>query len=169
MLLLLPNAPLRGLRHLTYLLGDSMADKIVWSDDMSVGCKPLDDDHKILIQALNDFIEALEDDEGAFVTDGIFSVLADYTDYHFTREEAIMQACGYADLESHKKTHVSLKEQLVDCRTRFMLNANAELEAEVRDFLTHWLQSHILVKDMDYRADIEKCGQDIDELLRDVA
>lgn len=146
-----------------------MADKIVWSEDMSVGCKPLDDDHKVLIQALNDFIEALEDDEGAFVTDGIFSVLVDYTNYHFAREEAIMRACGYADLEAHQKTHVSLKEQLLDCRTRFMLNANAQLEEEVRDFLTHWLQIHIMVKDMDYRADIEKCALNIDEVLRDVA
>lgn len=146
-----------------------MADKIVWTEDMSVGCKPLDDDHKILVQALNDFIEALEDDEGAFVTDGIFSVLVDYTNYHFAREEKIMEACGYADLENHKKTHLTLKEQLMDSRTQFMLNPNAELEDKVRAFLSNWLQQHILVKDMDYRADIEKCGADIDELLRDVA
>ncbi len=146
-----------------------MAEKIVWTDDMSVGCKPLDDDHKVLIQALNDFIEAMENDEGVFVTDGIFSVLVDYTDYHFTREEKVMEACGYPDLENHKKTHAELREQLLDSRTRYMLNPNAELEEEVRDFLTNWLQDHILVKDMSYRADLEKCGSSIDELLRDVA
>jgi len=146
-----------------------MADKIVWSDEMSVGCKPLDYDHKVLIQALNDFIEALEEDEGAFVTDGIFSVLAEYTNYHFTREEKILEACGYPDLATHKKAHAGLKEQLFDCRTRFMLNSNAELEEEVRDFLTNWLQTHIMVKDMDYREALEKSGINVDELLRDVA
>lgn len=136
---------------------------------MSVGCKALDDDHKILIQALNDFVEALEADEGVFVTDGIFSVLVDYTNYHFTREEKIMEACGYADIENHKKTHVELKEQLMDSRTRYMLNPNAVLEDEVRQFLTNWLQKHILISDISYRADLKKCGLDIDELLRDVA
>ena len=146
-----------------------MADKIVWTDDMSVGCKPLDDDHKVLISALNAFIEAIDADEGAFVTDGIFSVLTEYTDYHFTREEKIMEACGYADLENHKKTHQVLKEQLFENRTRFMLNPNAVLEEEVRTFLTNWLQQHILVKDMDYRAAIESCAANIDELLGDVA
>ena len=146
-----------------------MADKIVWSDGMSVGCKALDDDHKILIQALNDFVEALENDEGVFVTDGIFSVLADYTDYHFTREEMIMEACGYADLANHKKTHLALKEQLMDSRTRYMLNPNAVLEDEVRQFLTNWLQKHIMISDISYRADLANCGLDIDELLRDVA
>ncbi len=146
-----------------------MADKIVWTQDMSVGCDALDNDHKILVQALNDFIEALEEDEGVFVTDGIFSVLVDYTNFHFAREEKIMEACGYPDLDIHKKAHEGLKEQLMDCRTRYMLNPNAELEEEVREFLMNWLQTHILVKDMDYRASVEKSGIDIDELLRDVA
>lgn len=145
-----------------------MTDKIVWSDDMSVGCKTLDDDHKILIQALNDFIDAIDNDEGVFVTDGIFAVLVDYTNYHFKREEKIMEICGYADIVNHKKTHEALKEQLMDSRTRYMLNPNAELEDEVRNFLTNWLQDHILVKDMTYTLDIEKCGKDVDELLRDV-
>lgn len=146
-----------------------MADTIVWTEEMSVGCKPLDDDHKILIQALNDFIEALENDDGVFVTDGIFAVLVDYTDYHFSREEKMMEICGYEDLGPHKITHASLREQLLDCRRRYMLNPNAELDEEVKEFLSNWLQTHIMVKDMDYRADIEKCGQDIDELLRNVA
>lgn len=144
-------------------------DKIVWSDDMSVGCKALDDDHKVLIQALNDFIEALENDEGAFVTDGIFSVLAHYTDYHFSREEKLLAACDYPDLAEHIKTHAALKEQLFDCRRRFMLNSNAELEDEISEFLYNWLQNHILVSDMDYRKTLEQSGKNIDEILADVS
>jgi len=148
---------------------DSNTGKIVWTDDMSVGNKTLDDDHKILIQALNDFIEALENDDGVFVTDGIFSVLVDYTNYHFAREERLLAACGYPDLASHIETHVTLKDQLIDCRRRYMLNANAELEAEISEFLHNWLQKHILVSDLDYRETIESSGKNIDEILADVA
>ncbi|MFC1673864.1 bacteriohemerythrin [Pseudomonadota bacterium] len=146
-----------------------MADKVVWTEDMSVGCDALDNDHKILVQALNDFIEALENDDGVFVTDGIFSVLVDYTNFHFAREEAILEACGYDDIVNHKKTHEDLKEQLLDCRRRYMLNSNAELEEEIREFLYNWLQTHILVKDMDYKDVLDASGKDIDEILRDVA
>ncbi len=142
-----------------------MTDKVVWTDDMSVGCTQLDNDHKVLIQALNDFIDAIENDEGVFVTDGIFSVLLDYTNYHFTREEAIMGACGYADLERHIKTHGELKEQLLDARRRYMLNPSTDLEEEIRDFLYSWLQTHILIRDMDYKEAVEKSGKDIDEIL----
>lgn len=136
---------------------------------MSVGCKALDDDHKILIQALNDFIAALENDEGVFVTDGIFTVLADYTNYHFSREEKLLAACDYPDLAAHKKTHEGLKEQLFDCRRRFMLNPNAELEGKISEFLNSWLQNHILVSDMDYRKTLEQSGKNIDEILANVS
>ena len=146
-----------------------MIDQIVWTEDMSVGCTPLDEDHKILVQALNDFIEAVENDEGVFVTDGIFSVLLDYSNFHFAREEAIMEACGYPDLENHKKTHESLKEQLLDARRRYMLNPSPDLEEEIRQFLLSWLQSHILVSDMDYKAVVQQSGTDIEAVLKDVA
>lgn len=143
--------------------------KIVWTDDMSVGCKTLDDDHKNLIQALNDFIEALENDEGVFATDGIFTVLVDYTIYHFAREEKLLAACNYPDLAAHIETHVALKEQLIDCRRRYMLNPNAELEDEISEFLHNWLQKHILVSDLDYRETLENSGKNIDEILADVS
>jgi len=145
------------------------ANKIVWSEDMSVGCAPLDDDHKILIQALNSFIDALENDEGAFVTDGIFSVLMDYTNFHFSREEAILAACGYEDLDAHKQAHSALKQQLIDARQQYVLNPSSDLEDEIRDFLLHWLQSHILVCDMDYKDVVSKSGQDIDAILATIA
>lgn len=142
-----------------------MADKIVWSDDMSVGCKALDDDHKILIQALNDFVEAIDNDEGVFVTDGIFAVLLNYTNFHFMREEAIIEACGYEDLDAHKATHIELKEQLLDARRRYMQTPSSTLEDEIRTFLLSWLQSHILIADMDYRDVVVQSGHDIDTIL----
>ena len=145
-----------------------MADKIVWTDDMSVGCTPLDNDHKVLVQALNDFIEALENDEGVFVTDGIFSVLLDYTNYHFAREEAIMKACGYPDFDSHVQTHGELKEQLMDARRRYMQNPSSSLEEEIREFLLSWLQTHILVRDMDYKAAIEKSGINAEDVIANI-
>ena len=50
-----------------------------------------------------------------------------------------------------------------------MLNPGAELEDEVHNYLTNRSHNHTFVSDMSDRSDIEKCGQDIDELLGDVA
>ena len=127
-----------------------LADKIAWTPEMSVGVKVLDDDHKVLIGCLNDFIDACENDEGILVTDSIFAILLDYTDTHFGREEKIMEACGYEDLEAHKELHAALREQLVENRNSFILNPSGELENEIKEFLQSWLQSHILKCDMEY-------------------
>jgi len=146
-----------------------MADTIVWTESMSVGCSALDDDHKVLIQTLNEYIDALENDEGVFVIDGIFSVLLNYTNFHFAREEAIMEASGYSGLENHKQTHRELKEQLMGVRQKYMRNPSSDLEDEIRDFLLSWLQSHILVRDMDYKDMVLESGLDIDKVLANVA
>ncbi|MBL6933047.1 MAG: hemerythrin family protein, partial [Rhodospirillales bacterium] len=120
---------------------------------MSVGVQALDDDHKILVGCLNDFIDACENDEGILVTDSIFSILLDYTGYHFAREEKVMEVCGYKGLAAHKELHQALAEKVVENRTRFVLNRDGELDEEVRQFLLHWLQKHILGCDMDYASD----------------
>lgn len=117
---------------------------------MSVGVGVLDRDHKVLVGCLNDFIDACENDEGIFVTDPIFAVLLDYTDTHFGREEKIMEACGYADLEAHKELHKKLRHKILEKREQFLLNPSGKLEDEIKEFLQSWLKIHILGCDMDY-------------------
>ncbi|MBF0247071.1 MAG: hemerythrin family protein [Alphaproteobacteria bacterium] len=133
---------------------------IEWSDDMSVGNDLLDKDHKILIKALNDFIQAIEDDEGVFVIDGIFTGLLNYTDFHFKREEKAMRIAGFPGLESHQGVHADLVEKVIDVRRRFMQCPTATLETEVSDFLKSWLQDHILVQDMAYKPLMQSLDQD---------
>ena len=126
--------------------------KVVWTPDMSVGVDSLDEDHKILVSCLNDFIDACDNDEGILVTDSIFSCLLEYTDYHFSREEKIMEVCGYPGLQEHKETHEVLCQKVIDIRYRYVINRSGELEAEIKDFLQSWLAEHILGSDMDYAA-----------------
>jgi len=92
----------------------------------------------------------------------------DYTNYHFAREEALIDACGYEHAQRHKKTHMELKEQLMDARRRYMQNPSTVLEEEIRDFLYSWLQSHILVRDMDYKDSLEKSGTNVDDILANI-
>ncbi len=130
--------------------GMSSDDKVKWSPDMSVGVNALDEDHKILIACLNDFIDACENDEGLLFTDAIFSILLDYTGFHFAREEKIMEICGYDGLENHKLLHETLRDKVLKARDRFVFNRDGELETEIKIFLQSWLTEHILGRDMEY-------------------
>ncbi|MBT4220657.1 MAG: hemerythrin family protein [Rhodospirillaceae bacterium] len=141
--------------------------EIIWNSDMSVGIDALDDDHKILVSYLNEFIGACDKDEGIFVTDSIFSGLLEYTNYHFVREEKIMKVCGYSGYEAHKELHQVLTEKVIDARDRFILNRSGDLEVEIKDFLQSWLQEHILGSDMDYVSDCVGKEKEIAAALKD--
>ena len=135
-------------------IGPSMTseDKIIWTPDMSVGIDIIDKDNKILISCLNDFVDACESGKGVLVTESIFSTLYDYTSFHFSREEKIMEVCGYKGLENHKKLHETLRGNIIDIRDSYLLNPSRELESEIMDFLKTRLTDQILTCDMDYAS-----------------
>lgn len=129
---------------------------IKWDDSMSVGDASLDQDHKVLIGLLNDYVQATDDAEGLFVTDVIFGALADYIDYHFAREEDLMAAAGYPHLAEHKAVHRAMTAEFVELRDRQLLSGSNQMEGAIKDFLKRWLTDHILKTDMAYKTALAK-------------
>jgi len=142
-------------------------EKIEWTPDMSVGVVKLDEDHKRLIQLLNEFVELTDKKKGFFIADHVFSELMDYTMFHFDREERIMEACDYPRLEKHKEEHKRLKERLIDCRDRYALSPTKALSDNIRKFLLSWLQAHIMEMDADYRSFVEGREDEYADVLKD--
>lgn len=124
---------------------------IEWTPALSVGVKALDDDHKVIIKCLQNYVKAIESDEGSLTIDSIFRELMAYTQYHFSREEAVMEACGYADLDEHKRLHKSICIDLEQYCEQYMLRPDKQLSDEVREFLRSWLYKHIYQEDFNYR------------------
>jgi|GEM_PF-869487 len=141
--------------------------KFTWTQDMSVGVAILDEDHQILIQYLNDLIDACDDDNRGAV-DSIFSGLVDYTEYHFKLEEQIMDVCGYRDLDAHKNRHVVLCDQLEKIRSQFLVNFDEETKMQVTEFLQLWLKEHILHSDMDYAPSCAGKENEIADIIDDL-
>lgn len=122
---------------------------VVWKDSYSVGIKSLDDDHKRLINLLNQFITAYD-----YVMDESFerdalSNLLDYTRYHFEREELMMESAGYPDVEAHKAQHVKMMEKVETFVTIYDVKGHEALN-EITEFLSDWLIKHINGTDKQY-------------------
>lgn len=77
--------------------------KYQWDDSLSVGVELIDDQHKLLIQRLNDVNDAIEESLGETQIVKTLEFLIQYTDYHFSTEEKNMKATEYPGYESHKK------------------------------------------------------------------
>jgi hemerythrin-like metal-binding protein len=123
---------------------------IQWTQDMSVGIQSLDDDHKILVGMVNRLDDAINAARGKQTLSSVLDALVDYTSYHFSREEALMRACGYPDLDAHGHTHRVLRIQVAHIRDRYRGNPDSIHDREVLAFLKNWLTSHIMGRDKLY-------------------
>jgi hemerythrin len=129
---------------------------IKWSEAMSVGVSRLDRDHKILIGLINRLDEASTgDDDAAQLMAEVLEILVSYTIFHFSREEAVMEACGYPALGHHHEDHLALTQEVRDWQQRFRANAESVVPMDMLYFLKGWLNHHILLQDMAYRPLVE--------------
>lgn len=128
---------------------------------MSVGVPAVDHDHKILVGLINRLGEeprATDEDAAGDPTQliaGALATLIAYTQYHFEREEKMMEACAYPDLATHHEEHEALTREVMALKDRFLENDSDLTVEEMLVFLTGWLNHHILLQDMEYREYVE--------------
>jgi hemerythrin-like metal-binding protein len=130
---------------------------VVWKDEYSVGVKSLDDDHRKLLNLINNFQTAVHYQTGEeFEKEALNEVIA-YTKYHFDREEKMMEKAGYADIEAHKKIHKSMIAKTDDFMRDYEKRGHEALE-EVAQYLKDWLVGHINGTDQEYSAILKQKG-----------
>ncbi len=125
--------------------------KFEWNDKLVLGVKSMDDEHKVLIEKINAFISALENqyikkDKNFLMS--TFVDLANYTTHHFKDEEAYMESISYPQLNSHRKIHENLLNQVGQYGKQ--IEEGTINDKKVISFLRNWLLSHIMGVDMQY-------------------
>ena len=116
---------------------------IDWDDHYSIGVEKIDNHHKNLFFILNktydSFLKYVPTDE----LGTLFDELIDYTAYHFSQEEQLMQENQFPDFLAHKKEHDNFSQKIVEMQKDFH-NGKKALTLEVISFLNNWLSHHIL-------------------------
>ena len=89
--------------------------------------------------------------------EGILDQLAAYTCEHFSREESVMEACDYPNLEDHKRVHSMMVSKLKDLRQQF---SKDQLSPDALfNFTKDWWIDHIITMDL---AMAEYCDNELD-------
>lgn len=123
----------------------------LWSDDMSVGVDILDADHKVLFQILHRLRWLLKTNVDPEALGRALADLRDYTDYHFKREEALMEACDYPNLLNHGKVHEGIIAKVEGFIQEASVEPSVLVANELVEYLENWLQVHIKELDKDYQ------------------
>lgn len=122
---------------------------MTWTDELSVEIGEIDEQHKKLVNMINDLSYAMSKGKGKDVIEAILSGLTDYTVEHFANEENYFKRFGYTGFLKHKREH----NDFVDKITQFQNDYKIEkvmLSLEIMKFLKEWLQDHIKGSDKEY-------------------
>ncbi len=123
---------------------------IVWTDDLSVGIKVYDDEHKQLVYFINRLDNALQIRSTQKTMEDILSGLVNYTRIHFRHEEEAMLKFEYPDYVKHKKEHDNLTSKVSEFDER-LKSGKSVFSLELMNFLSNWLINHIQKTDMSYK------------------
>lgn len=127
-----------------------------WSENLSVGVKEIDNQHKNLIKMINEFyVRMMESDRSAcrerdrIALGKLLSSLVEYTVYHFQAEEKYMDKFNYADTPNHKQEHRFFVEKVMDIKKRFD-DGLLVLSVEATNFVKDWIIEHVMGSDKNY-------------------
>jgi hemerythrin len=133
---------------------------IVWTNEMSVDVKMLDNDHKRLAILINDLHAGLMAGRDREELERIFDELVSYTRIHFAHEERILAEAGYSGAATHKQEHEEKVRQVLNLQARFRRANESAADLEVLDQLKDWLFLHLEHSDKEFVAHLKATGVD---------
>ena len=123
---------------------------IEWSDIYSVGIPSIDEQHKQLIALINKLNQAMAEGESTSVVADILKGLTEYTRFHFSFEEELLNQYDYPLTKDHQQEHARLIDRVEQFNFDFTQDPGGSISLELMHFLTNWLVSHIQGSDRDY-------------------
>ena len=133
--------------------------KIEWDESLSICVELVDEQHKMLIEKLNDIKEAIEQTLGAEKILRTFDFMVDYADFHFSTEEKHMIANEYPGYQEHKKAHEEFRGMIDSMIEDFKEEGATEgLARSINTFLMNWLVKHIKGVDQEFGKWLDKKG-----------
>jgi hemerythrin len=124
---------------------------IDFTDKLSVKVSLIDEQHKKLIEIINDLHDAMVTGQGKTIMDDVLARLIDYTKMHFSTEERLMAQYKYPDRVTHETQHIELTTQVGQLYLKVQQNKGS-VTIETMTFLKNWLNHHILETDKKFGA-----------------
>ncbi len=122
---------------------------ITWKDEYSVGIEAMDNDHKKLLDLINQLQTAVHYYTSKEFEQKALDELIDYTKTHFAREEQLMADNDYPDLEAHKLQHQQFIDKVDHLLNEYQKDSDDTI-VDALNFLKNWLVKHINGTDRGY-------------------
>ena len=129
---------------------------IDWTNDLSMGMKDIDEQHKHFIGIINKTKAAVDAGSSREAQKKVLDDLVGYGRYHFETEERYFAKFSYPHAHEHMAEHAKLLEQVIGFYNRF--ESGEDVALELLAFLKAWLSDHLQTHDMKYAKYFKKNG-----------
>ena len=115
-----------------------------WDSSLESGYEKVDNQHKQLVSAVNNLMEASKSGKGDAAVMETLEFLAAYTVKHFSDEEKLQVDYNYPDYLNHKRIHDEFKASVEELTQRVVKEGSTkELIEIVSSTIVSWLLDHI--------------------------
>lgn len=127
-----------------------------WKDSLLIGVSHIDGQHRKLIAAIDELMEACNKGQGRTTIGKTLDFVVSYTKEHFADEEKIQAQYGYPSMASHKLLHSRFIADISALQKDFEQNGpSVALTGKLNSALVGWLINHISVEDKKLGAFIQ--------------
>ena len=130
---------------------------INWDPSYSVNIKQIDEQHRILIEMINDLYEAMNNVHERSELEKTINRLTSYAAIHFGWEEHYFDLFNFPKSAEHKREHKAF-EKKIDAFENDFKAGRKNLSNDVISFLANWLINHIKVSDRSYVTYLNERG-----------
>jgi hemerythrin len=130
---------------------------VTWSESYSMKVKLIDDQHKGLINFVNDLFEHAsgKEKEERLYFSTVIQQAVQYIKEHFQAEERLMLGTKFPGYAEHKKVHDEFTMTVIKSVKEFEAGKRLVL-AKFAYFLKDWVLTHIAVMDVKYAEYFKK-------------
>ena len=126
--------------------------RIEWTEELSVGHRELDEQHRLLLHHYNLLHESLLHDTPEVTGQTrkrVLAALLAYTMEHFDAEEHYLELLDYPDLERHRREHRIFREKISSI-TRDVQEDRIVLSTSLMKIMRNWITEHLASFDQEY-------------------
>ena len=131
---------------------------VQWTSSMDLGIGEIDDQHRMLVDYINDLHSAMSNHRSARELLEILHKLRNYTSTHFRDEEKRFVHTDYPTVKDHLQIHREF-EAKVDEVERGIKEGTVTLSMDLLSFLKDWLVQHIMGMDAQYVPYVKKSAK----------
>lgn len=126
-----------------------------FTKDLETGNTIIDSQHKQLIDAINNLLNACAQGKGRAEIEKTTKFLQDYTAKHFGDEEKLQIQYRYPDYQNHRKYHEGFKQVVREISGQLSKEGpTVALVGKVNTSIGGWLLNHIKKEDVKVAAHI---------------